>query len=95
MLCLSRLPNQAILIGNDISVIVLKVVGQNVRLGIIAPPDIAVDREEVRAIPDYRMAGIDNATTDALVKRDQNMCRCQRVTDEIPLASLSPEMRQQ
>jgi carbon storage regulator len=47
MLVLSRKPTKAIIIGNDITVVVLSVKGQEVRLGIQAPKGIAVHCEEV------------------------------------------------
>lgn len=47
MLVLSRTTDQAIEIDGGIIVRVLKVAGQQVRLGIEAPAAIQVDREEV------------------------------------------------
>lgn len=48
MLILTRNISQTIVIGdNEISIIVLGVQGQQVRLGIIAPKDIPVHRQEV------------------------------------------------
>ena len=49
MLILTRLPEERILIGDNIVVEVLHVRGQQVRLGVRAPKDVLVDREEVRA----------------------------------------------
>lgn len=48
MLVLTRKTNERILIGDDISVEVLRSVDGKVRLGISAPRDVAVDREETR-----------------------------------------------
>jgi len=48
-LILSRKVQEAIVIGDDIRVTVLEIGGRNVRLGVEAPEDVAVDREEVRA----------------------------------------------
>jgi len=48
MLILSRRPNEAIRIGDDIEVMVLSVDGRVVRLGISAPRELRVDRQEVR-----------------------------------------------
>lgn len=48
MLTLTRKPGEKLLIGDDISVVVLAVHGNQVRIGIDAPKDIRVDREEVR-----------------------------------------------
>jgi carbon storage regulator len=47
MLILDRRPNETVLIGSDISVTVLAVRGNHVRLGFTAPRDIAVHRQEV------------------------------------------------
>jgi carbon storage regulator len=49
MLVLSRKIGQKILIGDDIVVEVVKVKGFGVMLGITAPDDVSIDREEVRA----------------------------------------------
>lgn len=46
-LVLSRNIDQAITIGDDIRVVVLGVKGSQVRFGIEAPRNIAVDREEI------------------------------------------------
>ncbi|PNG28981.1 carbon storage regulator [Pseudomonas protegens] len=47
MLILTRRPNESILIGKDISVVVMGISGQQVRLGITASKGLAVDREEI------------------------------------------------
>ena len=47
MLVLTRRIGESIAIGNDITVTVLAVFGNQVRLGISAPRDVAVHREEV------------------------------------------------
>ncbi|MFZ4583696.1 MAG: carbon storage regulator CsrA [Acidimicrobiia bacterium] len=49
MLVLTRRANQSIMIGNDIVVTVLEVRGDQVRLGIKAPREVDVHREEVFA----------------------------------------------
>ncbi len=49
MLVLTRKVGEAVVIGDDTRVTVLGVQGGRVRLGIDAPGDIAVDRQEVRA----------------------------------------------
>jgi carbon storage regulator len=48
MLVLSRKKGERILIGNGIVVQIIEIRGDRVRIGIEAPPDVAVDREEVR-----------------------------------------------
>jgi carbon storage regulator len=47
MLILTRRINESLNIGNDITVTVLGVKGYQVRLGVTAPKDIAVHREEI------------------------------------------------
>ena len=47
MLVLTRKPNQSIMIGDDIEVSVLSVVGEKVRIGIQAPQEIPVFRKEI------------------------------------------------
>jgi carbon storage regulator len=47
MLVLTRRKNQSILIGDDIVVTVLEVKGDQIRLGISAPRDVEVFREEL------------------------------------------------
>jgi carbon storage regulator len=47
MLVLTRKSNQSIMIGDDIEVSVLSVMGEKVRIGIQAPRDIPVFRKEV------------------------------------------------
>lgn len=48
MLLLTRRVTEKICIGDDIVVTVLAINGKQVRLGIDAPKNVAVDREEVR-----------------------------------------------
>ena len=48
MLVLSRKANQGIWIGENIFVTVLRIEGGRVKIGIEAPADIQIDREEVR-----------------------------------------------
>ena len=47
MLVLSRYPEERILIGKDIQIVIISVEGKKVKVGIIAPPEIPVHREEV------------------------------------------------
>ena len=48
MLVLTRCEDEIICIGNDITVMVVRIDRDQVRLGIKAPPDVAIDRQEVR-----------------------------------------------
>ena len=47
MLVLTRHPNQKIIIGDDIEVTVLGMAGKQVKLGIEAPKDVTIHREEI------------------------------------------------
>ena len=47
MLVLTRKSNQSIMIGDDIEVSVLAVMGEKVRIGITAPREVPVFRKEV------------------------------------------------
>ncbi len=47
MLVLTRRKNQSIVIGDGITITVLEVKGDNIRLGISAPRDVQVFREEL------------------------------------------------
>jgi len=47
MLILTRRPGETVRIGDDIEVTVVAVNGSQVRIGINAPRDVAVDREEI------------------------------------------------
>ena len=47
MLVLTRKPSQSIMIGDGVEVQVLAVAGEKVRLGITAPRDISIFRNEV------------------------------------------------
>ncbi len=47
MLVLSRKKNETIVINNDITVTVVEIRGDKVRLGIVAPKEIPVHRQEI------------------------------------------------
>jgi carbon storage regulator len=48
MLVLSRKPGEEIIIGDTIRVVICQIKGDKVRIGIEAPPEVQVDRSEVR-----------------------------------------------
>jgi len=50
MLVLSREVGEEILIGNNITIMVIEIRGDKVRLGINAPREISVDRKEIRLL---------------------------------------------
>lgn len=47
MLVLSRKVGQSLIIGNDIVIRLLEIRGQQIRLGVEAPEDVSVVREEL------------------------------------------------
>jgi carbon storage regulator len=69
MLVLSRKKNESIVINNDVVVTVIEIRGDKVRLGIVAPKDVPVHREEVyEAIHGTKpqlSAGVKATDTDA------------------------------
>ncbi|MCU1595027.1 MAG: Carbon storage regulator [Frankiales bacterium] len=60
MLVLTRRKNQSIVIGGDIVVTVLEVKGDQIRLGITAPRNVQVYREELLARSDASTLPIDS-----------------------------------
>ena len=48
MLILTRRVGEAVMIGDDVSITVLRVKGNQVRLGVNAPKDVQVQREELQ-----------------------------------------------
>lgn len=66
MLVLSRKPGQSIVIGENIVVTVLEVRGDQVRLGIEAPRELPVNREEIYALIRAENAAAARASTDVL-----------------------------
>jgi carbon storage regulator len=64
MLVLSRKKNESIVINNDITIVVVEIRGDKVRLGVEAPKEVPVHRREVYdAI--RRNVAIGEAETDA------------------------------
>ncbi len=57
MLVLSRKRGETVVIGSGITVTVVAVHGDRVRLGVVAPAEVPVHREEI-----YRKIGDDSAT---------------------------------
>ncbi len=50
MLVLSRKIGQSIIINDSITVTIVACDGKKVRLGVIAPPEVRVDREEIHRL---------------------------------------------
>lgn len=64
MLVLTRKSNQSIMIGDDIEISVLSIMGEKVRIGIQAPRDIPVFRKEVYLEIQQDEADEDDGATD-------------------------------
>ncbi|MHB9044498.1 MAG: carbon storage regulator CsrA [Pirellulales bacterium] len=63
MLVLSRKKNESIVINNDITIVVVEIRGDKVRLGVDAPKEVPVHRREVyEAIRRGEMATEEKAT---------------------------------
>jgi carbon storage regulator len=65
MLVLSRKKNESIIINDDITVTIIEIRGDKVRLGIEAPKDITVHRREV-----YEAIQAQNANAAKATQRD-------------------------
>jgi carbon storage regulator len=64
MLVLTRKPNQSIMIGDEIEISVLSVVGEKVRIGIHAPQDVPVFRTEIYVEVSREQTGGDDTPSD-------------------------------
>ena len=63
MLVLSRKKNESIVINNDITIVVVEIRGDKVRLGVEAPKEVPVHRREVyEAIKRSELAAHEGAT---------------------------------
>jgi carbon storage regulator len=69
MLVLTRKPNQSIMIGDDVEVSVLSVVGEKVRIGIQAPQDVPVFRTEIY-VEIQREEGERGSSSNEVVRTD-------------------------
>ena len=70
MLVLTRKANQSIMIGNEIEVSVLAIMGEKVRIGVDAPRVVPVFRKEVyNEIQGDRDHGAEREEVDAALER--------------------------
>ena len=71
MLVLSRKKNESIVINNDITIVVVEIRGDKVRLGVEAPKEVPVHRREVydairrNEMPNGDVPSNDKAPSDA------------------------------
>ena len=65
MLVLSRKKNESIIINNDITIVVVEIRGDKVRLGVDAPKEVPVHRREVYDAIKRSEAEQKNATSEA------------------------------
>jgi len=63
MLNLTRKPGESIIVGDDVTIVVLGVRGNQVRLGIDAPMEISVHRQEIY-----------NRIKNGLKTQDEDVC---------------------
>ena len=79
MLVLTRKPGQSIMIGEGIEVQVLSVSGEKVRLGITAPRDVTIFRDEVlERIQDQERAALSNNGNDPVDKSLERLSSSRR-----------------
>ncbi len=64
MLILTRRIGETLIIGDDVNITVLGVKGNQVRLGINAPKDVSVHREEIYLRIQQEKQGIDSVDED-------------------------------
>jgi len=73
MLIITRRPGEKIMVGDDIVVHVMEIVGNSVRVGIQAPRSIPVYREEIwNAVRDENRAAADAAPQDLPVPSERD-----------------------
>lgn len=69
MLILTRRTAESLMIGGEVTVTVLSVKGNQVRLGIAAPRSVVVDREEVHEAKKREAQGDANGNDDGPVSK--------------------------
>jgi len=73
MLVLTRKSNQSIMIGDDIEISVLSIMGEKVRIGIQAPRDVPVFRREVYLEIQEERGGVGHCVgADKTIKAEVN-----------------------
>ena len=73
MLIITRRPGEKIMLGDDIVVHVMEIVGNSVRVGIQAPRSLPVYREEIwNAVREENRAAADSAPADLPVPSERD-----------------------
>jgi carbon storage regulator len=73
MLIITRRPGEKIMLGDDIVVHVMEIVGNSVRVGIQAPRSVPVYREEIwNAVREENRAAADSAPADLPVPSERD-----------------------
>lgn len=88
MLVLSRRPQQSLLIGHDVVITVLEVNGDTVRIGISAPPEVQIHREEVYR--DLQRSNREAAASPAGAADFSRQLKPRRADDDSEKTSPSP-----
>lgn len=92
MLVLSRKQDEKIVIGDSITLMVVSIQGDKVRLGIEAPKDVSIHREEVyRAIVLERAEGIANDNRGTMVGAERTAEGGTRALVDVPRPCLHRE----
>lgn len=82
MLVLSRYKDQSIYIGDDIVVTIVDVRGDRIRLGIEAPPTVAVHRQEIyEAIQKDKQSPTSRSVVSKISRETDDPKRENRVVD--------------
>ena len=68
MLCLSRKITESIVIGGNVTITIIEIRGDKVRIGIDAPRDVTVHREEVHIMNQARRATDTDEESDSQEK---------------------------
>ena len=72
MLVLSRKKNESIVINNDITIVVVDIRGDKVRLGVEAPKEVPVHRQEVFDLIKQNEAAVRDAAANEAEATEDN-----------------------
>ena len=87
MLILSRRPNESLRIGKNVVITVVGFSGNQIRLGVSAPPNVVIDREEVhlRKIAEHIPTLSPVASPDVAPTRVRSVRRKSEARRQLPL----------